>query len=311
MSCSDGGNWKPRYCTASESSQWWSESSLWSLLECLQACTRRKAWIAVDDCHHDNVQHMASVVFVHDLWQQAKSLCQESNLITSQEWLWLQFWPKNTCKHATVSLQYTGRLKVKYIVQQRQWRQNHEDCHYAAAVFRYMREYSVKIHDYCIFVFLDDKHCAKIGEPEFPLATAERGRKVLLKNGVYYQVGNHDRTRLSIIPSVFLIIAIPDDITGSWYDGQVAVTLKDAVFESSSPIWHAAEQCNLLSSFFCCSTSSFPLHRWSTWSSAYLHLHATFTHSHISEPRPWLSLCRAHSTMSFMVQSRRKGYGNS
>ena len=73
---------------------------------------------------------------------------------------------------------------------------------------------------------------------------------MLVKEGVYFQVGDHDFTRFSIIPSVVLIIAIPDDITGSWYDGQVAVTLKDAVFESSLPIRHATELCNLLSSTF-------------------------------------------------------------
>ena len=52
---------------------------------------------------------------------------------------------------------------------------------------------------------------------------------MLVKKVVYFQVGDHDFTKFSIIPSVVLIIAIPNDITGSWYDGQVAVTLKDAV----------------------------------------------------------------------------------
>ena len=94
-----------------------------------------KLGLAIDDRRHDDVQHMASIVSVRYLWQQAKSLCPEGTLIPTQEWLRLQFWPKN--KHAKVSLQYTGRLKLKYMVQQRQWRKNHEDCHYAAAVFRY------------------------------------------------------------------------------------------------------------------------------------------------------------------------------
>ena len=108
----------------------------------------------------------------------------------------------------------------------------------------------MKICDYCLLVCLDNRHSAKIGEPEFPVATTERGRKVLVKKGVYFQVGDHDLTRFSIIPSVVLIITIPDDITASWCDGQVAVTLKDAVFESSSPIRPATELCNLLSSTF-------------------------------------------------------------
>lgn len=70
-----------------------------------------KLGFAADDRRHDNVQHMASVMSVRDLWQQAKSLCPEGSPVPSPEWLRLQLWPKN--KHANVSLHYTGRLNVK------------------------------------------------------------------------------------------------------------------------------------------------------------------------------------------------------
>jgi hypothetical protein len=93
---------------------------------------------------------------------------------------------------------------------------------------------------------MDDKHRVKIGEPGFPVAAAKRGRKVLAKKGEYYQVGDHDFTQFSLVPSVVLVISIPDDITGSWYDGQVTVFMKDAVCEPSSPVSHATELCNLL-----------------------------------------------------------------
>ena len=109
-----------------------------------------------------------------------------------------------------------------------------------------MREYAVKIRDHCLFVCLDDKHRVKIGEPGFPIAAADRGRRVLVKRGVYFQVGDHDFTQFSVIPSVVLDISIPNEITGSWYERQVTVLLKDAVFESSSPVRHATELCNLL-----------------------------------------------------------------
>ena len=41
---------------------------------------------------------------------------------------------------------------------------------------------------------------------------------------------------------------IPDDITGSWYRGQVFVLLKDTVFEPSSPFRHACELYHILQS---------------------------------------------------------------
>ena len=52
---------------------------------------------------------------------------------------------------------------------------------------------------------------------------------------------DHNFTRFSIIPSVVLQVEIPDTFEGSWYHGKVLVGLKDAVFQSSSPLRHATE----------------------------------------------------------------------
>ena len=101
--------------------------------------------LAVDDRRHDQVTHITSAVSVHDLWERAKSLCPGGTTIPSQEWLCLQFWPK-IC-HAHVSLQYTGRLNVKYMVQ-RQFRKDHSDIYYTGAVFKYMREYAIRVKDH-------------------------------------------------------------------------------------------------------------------------------------------------------------------
>ena len=51
-----------------------------------------------------------------------------------------------------------------------------------------------------------------------------------------------------IVPSVILINDIPDDISGSWYRGQVYVSLKDTAFEPSSPFRHACELYQVLQS---------------------------------------------------------------
>ena len=202
--------------------------------------------LAVDDRRHDLVTHVASAVSVRDLWERAKALCPDGAAIPSQEWLRLQFWPKN--RHAHVSLQYTGRLKVKYMIQRRQFRKDHCDSHYAAAVFKYMREYAVSIRDYCLFVSLDDKHRIKVGEPDYPVASAERGRRVIVRSGTTFEVGDHDFTKYSIIPSVAFFIDVPENVSDSWYNGQVYVLLKEAAFEPSSAVRHATELSKIIES---------------------------------------------------------------
>jgi len=94
------------------------------------------------------------------------------------------------------------------------------------------------------FVCIDDKHRIKIGEPAwFPVATAERGQRVLVTN---FEVADHDFTPFSIIPSVSLFIDIPDNIEDFWYTGQVKVGLKEEAFEPLSPQCHASELQNFL-----------------------------------------------------------------
>jgi hypothetical protein len=92
-----------------------------------------------------------------------------------------------------------------------------------------------------LLICLDDKHSLKVGEPGFPVAAAERGRRVIVSLKEEFQVGDHDFTRFSIIPSVVFRIDIPESIEGSLYDGQVCVILKEAVFQPSSPMRHGTE----------------------------------------------------------------------
>jgi hypothetical protein len=61
-----------------------------------------------------------------------------------------------------------------------------------------------------------------------------------------FEVGNHDFTKTSISPSVSFLMDIPDDITGSWYAGQVYVLCKDTVLELLSPSQHGREIVSIL-----------------------------------------------------------------
>jgi len=56
-----------------------------------------------------------------------------------------------------------------------------------------------------------------MGESGFPVAAAERGRKVILRAGTIFEVGDHDFMKFSIVPSVTLVVNIPDNIHDSCY----------------------------------------------------------------------------------------------
>ena len=56
-----------------------------------------------------------------------------------------------------------------------------------------------------------------------------------------FQVGDHDFTKFSVIPSVILVLDIPHSISDSWYNGKVYVGVKDAVFQPSSPLRHICD----------------------------------------------------------------------
>ena len=195
------------------------------------------------------ITHLAKAISIRDFREQVQKRCPSVTPIPCDEWLQLQFWPKIPKTRAALS--HTGRLKVQYMVQAKQFRKSHPDEHYAAALFRYMREFAVKFKTVTEMVCLDDKHRMKVGEPGYPVAAVERGRRVIVKMGTSFEVADHDFTKFSLIPSVVLQNAIPDDITGSWYQGKVFVTLKEATFEASSPMRHMAELSAILDSLSC------------------------------------------------------------
>ena len=132
----------------------------------------------MDERRHLQVTHIASAISVRDLQQQVSAPCPPSTPIPSLSWLSLQFWPKS--KHAHSKVHYTGCFSVKYLVQDRQFRKDHEDSHFAACIFRYQREMAVKFCKCSVFV---DKHRVKVGEPHYPVAAAERGKRVIVLLG--------------------------------------------------------------------------------------------------------------------------------
>ncbi|XP_065883057.1 uncharacterized protein [Dysidea avara] len=232
--------------------------------ECCSKYLNESIGTAVDDRRHSDVVHLAQAISIRDLRDEVQKKCPEGTSIPSLEWIRLQFWPKSK---RSSSIHYTGVLKIKFMVQKRQWRKEHCDAHYGAAVFRYLRELAIKFCEYTGFVCLDDKHKIKIGEPGYPLAAAERGRRVVVSATKTFEVGDHDFSKVSVIPSVSLLVDVPADISESWYSGRVNVCLKESAFQPSSPLRHMSElhkiltQANFDKPILCIYTDGGPDHR--------------------------------------------------
>lgn len=197
---------------------------------------------AVQERRHGNVAFMAKAISVRDLVQEVAKMCP-GKPIPSEQWVRLQFFPKNP--RAKAASQYRSRFKVKMMVQKWQFRLTHPDSHYCAAIFRYMREYAIFYREIAAFISLDDKHRVKVGEPGNPVAAVERGRRVVVGQDAFV-VGDHDFCKFSIVPSVSFEIDIPESLDESWYRGTVHVGYKDAVHEPSSPLRHATELFSIL-----------------------------------------------------------------
>lgn len=56
---------------------------------------------------------------------------------------------------------------------------------------------------------MDDKHCTKVGEPNYPVVAVERGKRVLVGRKEMSKVADHDFTKFSLILSVPLVVDIP------------------------------------------------------------------------------------------------------
>ena len=139
----------------------------------------------VDERRHGEVTHLAKALSTRDLLNQVAKQCPVGVPVPSKQWLRLRFWPKNPS--LKTALQYTGKLKVKFMVQARQLRHAHDDAHYCSTLFRYLRELSIKFRKYCHLICMDDKHKCKVGEPNLPVAAVDRGKQVIVSTTCRHQ----------------------------------------------------------------------------------------------------------------------------
>lgn len=191
---------------------------------------------AVDDRRHGLVSHLAVAISVADLRSQIVSRLPQGSAIPSVEWLRLQFMPKNPAL-ASAS-QYTGRYSLKHRIQSRQFNAFHIDAHYAAALPKNLKEFAVLHRDFCVLLSVDDKNHIPVGEPGVPIATIYRSKKAGTHVNIPNIAADH---KCKFSPSVAIVIEVPEDVSGDFYNGQVTVTLKDTIFQPSNPMRHIAE----------------------------------------------------------------------
>ncbi|EXX55319.1 hypothetical protein RirG_226480 [Rhizophagus irregularis DAOM 197198w] len=197
---------------------------------------------AVDDRRHGSTLYIPIVLSIRDLRESIISRLQtrlgnplpsETN-IPSDEWIRVQFTPKNTLAHSVIN--YTGRFNIRYKVQARLLRKDHPD----------------------MFICADDKYKVVIGE-EVAISTGVRNRKSLIPDNTILAASDHDFTKLSLIPSVILLCKIPASISELFYHGKVYTSYKNTVFKPSSGIRHSTEFFSILSDHYLNSTEIPPI----------------------------------------------------
>ena len=188
--------------------------------------------MAAQERRHGDVGYMPVAISVPDLMKQVKEKLPEETPIPFEAWVRYQFWPKDPSSRSAT--QYTGRFNVRFHVQTRQIRHIHPDVHYCAALAKYLRSFLVKFKVHSFLLMEDDKHFINIGEPHCPLASVDRGRRVLVTGpeSTRPMALDHDFCRIHVTPSVTLIPEIPSDPGDSLYQGQVHVdVVNNTLFE--------------------------------------------------------------------------------
>lgn len=199
---------------------------------------------AADERRH-NVEHISQYLSVRDMIETVKAKVPEGTAIPSESTVLLAFVPKNA--HTKVAKLYKGRVPLRLKVQTRQLRSSHQDDHYCAALFQYAREYAVQFREYCHFICMDDKPKVDFGEPGLYASSGVRGKKSIVPTNSNLSCLDHDvQNKGSLTPSVVLDVDVPEDVSDSFYRGQVTLTIKDSVFEPSSPFRHMVELQHIL-----------------------------------------------------------------
>ncbi|ESO88574.1 hypothetical protein LOTGIDRAFT_165357 [Lottia gigantea] len=116
---------------------------------------------AVHERRHGEQLYLPFIISIEQLRNTIQKRLPTSTDIPSNEWLRLQFWPKNVT--SLRALQHTGRFDLKFVVQQRLLRATHPDAKYCAVQYKYLRNFAVKLRNFSKLIYLDDKSIVPLG----------------------------------------------------------------------------------------------------------------------------------------------------
>ena len=138
---------------------------------------------AIDDRRHSQetdgkiVVTMAIATSYADMYRQCVRIAATKEppvQIPFKHWFLLQFWPSTrTISNMT---HYTGKFKVKRMVQARLLRKNISDSHYTNAVCSFLKERAIQNSTCTAMISADAKCKVSVGEPGFPIAAVSRGK---------------------------------------------------------------------------------------------------------------------------------------
>ena len=105
-----------------------------------------------------------------------------------------------------------------------------------------MLSISLSLREHIIILSLDDKAITPVGEPDNSISTGIRGhhRSLVTVGGPTLAALDHDFHLFGIVPSVSLVIEIPDSPNDSFFTGQPFVSSKDKITQPSFPYRHSA-----------------------------------------------------------------------
>lgn len=195
---------------------------------------------AVHERRHDSVLYLPFAISTRELIDRVKK--RKPNIeVPSDEWMRLQFSPKNP--YSKNALKYSGRFPIKFLVQRRQMRSEHSDSKYGFIQYKYGKQFAVKYRENCIMVCADDKAVIPVGEPNHAVTSGVRAhnQSLGLASGQPMVALDHDWKVAGVVSSVNLFNDIPEKVDQSFFGGKVFTTVKDRIFEKSSPMRHAAE----------------------------------------------------------------------
>ena len=122
----------------------------------------------VNERRHGNTMYLPIAISIRDLRERicdrlAKKFPNDTKPTPSDEWIRLQFWPKNP--YSSSALRYTGRFEVKYSVQSRQMRKSHPDSKYVAVILQYVKNFAVRYRSHVLMLSVDDKALGNLTTP--------------------------------------------------------------------------------------------------------------------------------------------------